>query len=157
MELFEAQVQAELEKRLNNLRDEDLLPIVSKRYAQLVEEHKQLQDEHEQVASDYARLTDAEGNYEMKDAAKLLKYKRSDGKQVGRNELFSFLRDLQVLNRNNTPSQSAVDNGWFDEVTGTYVQKGVEYPYVKTVVTPKGLERIRRFMEDSFETWWAGE
>lgn len=157
MDLFEAQVQHELEKRLNSLSDKDLLPIVSKRYAQLVEEHKQLTEEHEQVASDYARLTDAEGNYEMKDAAKLLKYKRSDGKQVGRTELFAFLRDLQVLNRNNTPAQIAVDKGWFDEITGTYVANGVEHPYVKTVVTPKGLERIRRFMEDSFEAWWAGE
>lgn len=154
-ELMQAQIDAAAEKKAQELlHDPKYLRL------QLFERTKELVETKQELASvsaDYTRLVDSEGNYAMKDAAKLLKYKRGDGKQVGRTELFAFLRDLQVLNRNNTPAQTSIDNGWLDEVTGTYVANGVEYNYVKTVVTPKGLERIRRFLEDSFEEWWGGK
>lgn len=158
-ELFEAQIEAAAQKRLQELLSDDkaIAQHLAKRNAQLLERVEQVTEERDAIASDYARLTDSEGNFDMKDAAKLIKYKRYDGKQVGRNELFMFLRDIQFLNRNNTPAQSVITEGWCDEVMGTYVAKGVEYNYVKTVVTPKGLERIRRLMEDGFDDWWSGK
>jgi phage antirepressor YoqD-like protein len=154
-DIFDAQVRLAAENMLQQMvKDPKML---SKFLFENTKELAKVTKERDEIAADYSRLTDAEGNYDMKDAAKLLKYKRNDGKQVGRTELFAFLRDLQFLNKNNTPSQSAVDNGWLDEITGTFVAKGVERSYVKTVVTPKGLKRIRRLLEDAFETWWVGE
>ena len=162
MDLFEAKVQAEVAKRLKTELDQlvnNPEMVISAYRAKLESTQYKLLEttkELETVSSDYTRLVDAEGNYDMKDAAKLLKYKRSDGKQVGRTDLFMFLRDINVLNKDNTPAQTAVDNGWLDEITGTFIIKGIEQVYVKTVVTPKGLERIRRFMESSFDEWWVG-
>jgi len=157
-DMYESQVAAAAEKRLEEFLNDDraIAQHLAKRNAYLVQRVEEVETERDMIAEDLTRLTDSEGNYEMKDAAKLLKYKRADGKQVGRTELFAFLRAMQFLNRNNTPAQSAVDNGWCDEVTGTYVRKGVEQNYVKTVVTPKGLDRIRRLTEDAFDDWWEG-
>lgn len=156
-ELYEAQIEAAAERRLKELLNDDraIAAHLARRNAELVDERDTAYAERDAIAADYSRLTDADGNYDMKDAAKLLKYKRNDGKQVGRTELFAFLRDMQFLNLNNTPAQSTVDNGWCDEVTSTYVRQGVEQVYVKTVVTPKGLEKIRRLMESAFDDWWA--
>ena len=162
MDLFESQVQIEVEKRikeeLRNIANNPDMVITAyknkleKTQVKLLETTKEL----ETVSNDYTRLVDADGNYAMKDAAKLLKYKRKDGKQVGRTNLFMFLRDINILNIDNTPAQTSIDNGWLDEVTGIFIRNGTEQIYVKTVVTPKGLERIRRFMESSFDEWWVG-
>lgn len=152
-DLFDAQVQKVAEDRVKSLLSDpnDLLRLLERQTRDLVRAKTELK----QVSTDYTRLTNADGNYDMKDAAKLLKYERGDGKQVGRTELFAFLRDIQFLNRNNTPAQTSIDNGWADEITGTYVQNGMERTYVKTVVTPKGLEKIRRLMESAFDEWWS--
>jgi len=155
-DLFEAQVQVAAEKRIKELLNDDkfVMAQLAKRNVVLVEELEKKEVELEAVSEDYARLTDASGNYAMKDAAKLLKFKRADGKQVGRTGVMAFLRAVQFLNLDKTPSQSSIDQGWLDEVTGTYVRNGSEQVYVKTVVTPRGLDRIRRLMEDAFDDWW---
>ncbi len=155
-DLFNAQVEVAAEKRVRELLEDDrfVMAQLARRNILLSEKLEKTEDELEALAADLTRLMDASGNYAMKDAAKLLKFRRADGKQVGRTELFAFLRDVQFLNRDNTPAQSGIDRAWFDEITGTYVVKGVENVYVKTVVTPKGLERIRRLMEDAFDDWW---
>lgn len=166
MDLFEAKVTALAEQMAQELLQKSLADPVklgaalqerNRQLAELREEHAVVVAERDEVASDLKRLTDSDGTYDMKDAAKLIKYKRADGKQVGRTEMFAFLRDVQFLNRDNTPSQSAIDQGWLDEITGTYVQNGVERPYVKTVVTPRGTQKIRRLMETAFDAWWSGE
>jgi len=159
-DLFDAQVQKVAEDRVREILSspKDLLKVVERQSREMIAMSRELTEtktELKTVSTDYSRLTNATGNYDMKDAAKLLKYQRADSKQVGRTELFAFLRDIQFLNRNNTPAQTSIDNGWADEITGTYTQDGVEQTYVKSVVTPKGLEKIRRMMESMFDEWWA--
>lgn len=165
-DLFEAKVNAIAEQMAKDMLKKSLsdpkalaqaLQERNLQLAELQEQHLGVVNELEEVSSDLRRLTDSDGTYDMKDAAKLIKFKRIDGKQVGRTELFCFLRDVQFLNQDNTPSQSAIDQGWLDEVTGTYTQNGIVKPYVKTVVTPKGTQKIRRLMESAFNSWWSGE
>ena len=153
-DLFDAQVQKVAEDRLKTILSDpnDLLRLLERQTRELVDAKAELR----QVSKDYSRLTDANGNYDMMDTAKLLKYRRADGKQVGRTELFAFLRDIQFLTRkkNNAPTQSSIDNGWADLVTGTFLKNGEQETYTKPVVTPKGLEKIRRLMESMFDEWW---
>jgi len=162
-DLFEAKVNALATEMAKDMLQKSLSDPVAlaralqERNTQLSElkvQYGKAKDELEEVSSDLRRLTDSDGKYDMKDAAKLIKYKRADGKQVGRTDLFAFLRDIQFLNQDSTPSQSAVENGWLDEITGTYTVNGVTKPYVKTVVTPKGTQKIRRLMESAFDSWW---
>jgi phage antirepressor YoqD-like protein len=163
-DLFEAEVTALAQKMAKDMLQESLSDPVAlaqalqERNAQLTalrKDHIKTKGELQEVSADLKRLTDSDGSYDMKDAAKLIKYKRADGKQVGRTELFAFLRDIQFLNKDNTPAQSSIDKGWLDEITGTFIMNGEPKPYVKTVVTPKGTQRIRRLMESAFDDWWS--
>jgi len=84
---------------------------------------------------------------EMSSVAKILNFK-----DMGRNKLFEYLRDRNVLRYNNEPYQRYVDSGCFKIIeqivkTGTYTIINN-----KTMVTQKGLDYIAKLLlEDGYE------
>jgi len=66
---------------------------------------------------------------------------------TGRNKLFQFLRDNNVLRYNNEPYQEYIDRGWFEIKVQVY-QNGLGNSRInnKTMVTPKGVQAIQKLL-----------
>lgn len=65
----------------------------------------------------------------------------------GRNKLFAFLRDSEVLMKNNLPYQRYLDAGYF-EVREVSTQRGdLTVNVTQTLVTPKGMDFIGRLLK----------
>lgn len=91
----------------------------------------------------WLRVSESDNTMEMSSVAKVLNYKG-----IGRNKMFKILRDIQILRHNNEPYQKYIDSDYFEiieqEVTtdyGTMVNR-------KTVVTQKGLDYIRKKLDE---------
>lgn len=79
---------------------------------------------------------------DMGEAAKVLNM------GIGRNKLFSLLREKGILQRNNQPYQEYVDRGWFRVVEVNYTRPdGSSCINLKTMVYQKGLVCIRKIVE----------
>jgi anti-repressor protein len=112
-----------------------------------------LQEKQQEIAQlkqsneTWEQIKTAENCIDMKEAAKVLKYPG-----IGRNKLFAILRSSQLLMSNNQPYQSYIDRGWFHVIE---VDKSESFGYgvmiSKTMVTPKGLEKIKELL-DEFDT-----
>ncbi len=63
---------------------------------------------------------------------------------IGRNSLFQILRDIGILMDNNLPYQKYINRGYFRVVERKYEKKGSTHIYIKTMVSQKGLDYIRR-------------
>lgn len=62
----------------------------------------------------------------------------------GRNNLFEFLRNEGILDRNNIPYQRYVDCGWFRVIEQAYTKNGEKHINFKTLVYQKGVDAIRK-------------
>lgn len=99
------------------------------------------------IAYDIAMGTDR--LIEMSAVAKVLSFRN-----MGRNNLFEYLKDKRVLRYNNEPYQSYVDAGYFKVVRQTYSIPGYggDGIYDKTMVTQKGVDYIGNLLtEDGYE------
>ena len=67
-------------------------------------------------------------------------------KGYGRNNLFEFLRNKNVLMRNNSPFQKYVDAGYFRIIEQRYQKNGEECINIKTLVYQKGMDYIRKIL-----------
>lgn len=87
----------------------------------------------------YDTAMNAKNNLTMMAVAKSLK--------IGRNKLFSLLREKKVLMENNMPYQSYLDRGYFEvrQYTITHFTSGLENK-VQTLVTPKGMAWIHTIL-----------
>ena len=65
-------------------------------------------------------------------------------KGLGRNNLFEFLRNKNILMRNNQPYQKYVDAGYFRIIEQRYQKNGEECINIKTLVYQKGIDFIRK-------------
>ena len=63
---------------------------------------------------------------------------------MGRNKLFSFLREKKVLNKRNEPYQEYVDKGYFRQIETSWEHNGTTHINLKTVVFQKGVDYIRQ-------------
>ena len=63
---------------------------------------------------------------------------------MGRNKLFSFLRENKILNRRNEPYQEYVDKGYFRQIETSWEHNGTTHINLKTVVFQKGVDYIRQ-------------
>lgn len=105
----------------------------------LREENAHLKAENET----WKRISDSKDNLEMSAVAKELNYPG-----IGRNKLFTILRDLKILRYNNEPYQEYMDRKYFviieQEVSageyGTIVNR-------KTHVTHAGIDYIRKTLD----------
>ena len=84
---------------------------------------------------------------EMAAVAKILNFR-----EMGRNRLFEYLRDRNVLRDNNEPYQRYVDSGCFKVIEQTVKTGSYTIINNKTMVTQKGLDYIRKLLkEDKYE------
>ena len=65
---------------------------------------------------------------------------------MGRNKLFAFLREKNILNKRNEPYQYFVDKGYFRQVESKWEHDGTIHINLKTVVFQKGLDFIRKLI-----------
>jgi phage regulatory protein, rha family len=69
-------------------------------------------------------------------------------KGLGRNKLFQYLRDKDILMSGNTPYQKYVDAGYFRLIETTWnTPNNDSMIYLKTVVYQKGLEFLSKVIE----------
>ncbi len=94
----------------------------------------------EPKAQFYDDVAGSKDSIEMGHVAKVLGIKR-----MGRNRLFSLLRDKKVLDKNNIPYQQFVDIGYFRVLVQKYtVSNGQTKINIKTMVFQKGIDFIVR-------------
>jgi prophage antirepressor-like protein len=92
----------------------------------------------------YRTVTDSKDAIPMSQVAKVLDM------GIGRNKLFSFLRERGVLMQDNEPYQEYIDNGWFRVVEQKYTRADGETRInIKTLVYQKGIEGIKRLLEEA--------
>jgi len=112
------------------------------------DQQEQIEAQQEKIAIDapkieaFEQLMDADGNAPMSKAAKIL--------GIGSIQLFKFLRENKILMKSdwNVPYQAYMNRGWFKIKVGTYLHKdGTPGASSTTMVTPKGIEGIRRLLK----------
>lgn len=91
----------------------------------------------------YDDVTGSTDTIDMKEVAKVLHIKG-----YGRNNLFEFLRNKKVLDRDNQPFQKYVDCGYFRIIESRFIlPTGETRINLKTVVFQKGLDYIRKLLK----------
>jgi phage antirepressor YoqD-like protein len=94
----------------------------------------------EPKAQFYDDVAGSKDSIEMGHVAKVLGIRR-----IGRNRLFSLLRDKKILDKNNIPYQQYVDQGYFRVLEQKYsVPSGEIKINIKTMVFQKGIDFIVR-------------
>ena len=89
----------------------------------------------------YDTVVGSDDTIDMSEVAKTLSL------GMGRNKLFQFLRDKEVLDGKNRPYQRYVDNGCFRLVESSFTTAyGDTHINLKTVVYQRGLDLIRRLV-----------
>lgn len=91
----------------------------------------------------YDTVTDTKGAYHMSEVAKLIEVPG-----IGRNNLFTFLREKNVLMENNQPYQHYVDSAHFRVIQNHFTNPktgGIELR-LTTLVYPKGVRLIRELL-----------
>jgi phage antirepressor YoqD-like protein len=89
------------------------------------------------AAQFYVDVTGSKDSIEMGQVAKIIDM------GMGRNQLFDFLREKNVLRQNNEPYQVYIDKGWFRVIEQKYqTVTGETRINIKTMVYNKGIEGI---------------
>lgn len=121
VEALEALIVAEKEKERLALENSDMKP----------------------KADFFDAVADSKDAIEIGQVAKVL-----DFPGIGRNKLFSILREKQLLMGNNIPYQRYIDNGYFRTVEQKYsMPDGETRISIKTLVYQRGVDAIRRLLE----------
>lgn len=109
----------------------------------VIEEQKQKLIEAEPKVEFYDTVTGSDTTIDLGQAAKVLNYKG-----LGRNKLFQYLRDKDILMSNNTPYQRYVDAGYFRLIETTWnTPNNDSMIYLKTVIYQKGLDFLSKVIE----------
>lgn len=107
-----------------------------------IEETKPLVDYAEQIQT-------ADTSIDMLTMAKLLSKKNI---KIGRNKLFEFLRNKNVLMKDNVPYGRYMDNGWFELQENVWRDSyGTKNISTTTLVTPKGQVGITNLVLKSIK------
>ena len=125
----------------------------ARRWAEEYEEKKALEAkiEEQKPLVEYAEHIQAsKAVIDMKSMANLAS---KNGIKIGRNKLFSFLRDRKILDRENIPYANYMDKEWFEVVESTYTFSNGEEKITKTtLVKPKGqlgiVRQLRKYYID---------
>lgn len=114
-------------------------------------------DQAEQIESQKKQLAEAKPKVEFfdavagsNDAIEIASVAKVLGiKGMGRNNLFSFLRDKKILMNNNQPYQTYVDRGYFRVLEQKFEKPtGETCINIKTLVYQSGIEFIRRQLHE---------
>jgi len=89
----------------------------------------------------YEKLMSSTDGVSIKEAAKVL--------GTGQNRLFGYLRGRRMIMSDNLPYQEHVDAGRFRVIEQKWTDSdGNVHPSPKTLITPKGMEYVRRLMKE---------
>ena len=117
----------------------------ARRWAEEYEEKKALEAkiEEQKPLVEYAEHIQASKDViDMKSMAKLAS---KNGIKIGRNKLFSFLRDRKILDRENIPYANYMNKEWFQVVESPYTFNNGDVKIIRTtLVSPKGQIGIIR-------------
>lgn len=123
----------------------------ARRWAEEYEEKKALEAkiEEQKPLVEYAEHIQASKDViDMKSMAKLAS---KNGIKIGRNKLFSFLRDRKILDRENIPYANYMDKEWFQVVESPYTFNNGDVKIIRTtLVSPKGQLGIVRQLRKYF-------
>ena len=122
----------------------------ARRWAEEYEEKKALEAkiEEQKPLVEYAEHIQASKDViDMKSMAKLAS---KNGIKIGRNKLFSFLRDRKILDRENIPYANYMDKEWFQVVESPYTFNNGDVKIIRTtLVSPKGqigiIRQLRKY------------
>lgn len=136
----------ELENKLNNnftipKTFGEALKLAYEQQMVIEEQNKLIENQKPKVIF-YDQVIQSDDTLDMNTVAKTLNFKG-----VGRNKMFSILRDNCILMKDNTPYQKYVDNGCFKIVEVNWVDRyGDSHIQTKTVVYQKGVEMISKLL-----------
>ena len=108
----------------------------------------------EELQNKVARLEPAaEFAYQIcssKDAIDIGNCAKVLNRNIGRNNLFEFLRNRKILQQDNIPYQKYIDNGYFRVIETKYtIPSGETKISLKTLVLQKGVAYINKLLRDS--------
>ncbi|EGC6704046.1 hypothetical protein H9W57_001041 [Campylobacter jejuni] len=69
--------------------------------------------------------------------------------KIGRNTIFSKLREIGILMHNNMPYQEYITRGYFKCVENAFTQNNIKRIYTKTMITAKGQDYLVRKLKDN--------
>ena len=85
-----------------------------------------------------------------KDAIDIGKCAKVLNRNIGRNNLFEFLRNKKVLQQDNIPYQKYIDSGYFRVIETKYtIPSGETKINLKTVVLQKGVAYINKLLREA--------
>ena len=114
--------------------------------AEMIEELQNKVSRLEPAANFAYQLCSSKDTIEIGECAKVL------NKNIGRNRLFEFLRNSNVLQSNNIPYQKYIDAGYFLVIESKYVTPNGETKIsLKTVVFQKGVVYINKLLSKAVE------
>ena len=114
--------------------------------AEMIEELQNKVSRLEPAANFAYQLCSSKDTIEIGECAKVL------NKNIGRNRLFEFLRNSNVLQSNNIPYQKYIDAGYFRVIESKYVTSNGETKIsLKTVVFQKGVAYINKLLSKAVE------
>lgn len=114
--------------------------------AEMIEELQNKASRLEPAANFAYQLCSSKDTIEIGECAKVL------NKNIGRNRLFEFLRNNNVLQSNNIPYQKYIDAGYFRVIESKYVTPNGETKIsLKTVVFQKGVAYINKLLSKAVE------
>ena len=117
--------------------------MLAAKQAEQIEQQTKLLTEQKPKVDFYEAVTGSSDTIDIASVAKVLNIKG-----FGRNNLFEFLRDKNILMQNNQPFQTFVDRGYFRVIESKYNKPdGSSHINLKTVVYQKGLDYIRKLLE----------
>lgn len=123
--------------------------IIASAMAILQARNEELKRQNEKLlpAAKFAyQLCSSKDTIEIGECAKVL------NKNIGRNRLFEFLRNSNVLQSNNIPYQKYIDAGYFRVIESKYVTPNGETKIsLKTVVFQKGVVYINKLLSKAVE------
>ena len=123
--------------------------IIASAMAILQARNEELKRQNEKLlpAANFAyQLCSSKDTIEIGECAKVL------NKNIGRNRLFEFLRNSNVLQSNNLPYQKYIDAGYFRVIESKYVTPNGETKIsLKTVVFQKGVAYINKLLSKAVE------
>lgn len=109
----------------------------------VIEEQQQKLIEAEPKVEFYDTVTGSDTTIDLGQAAKVLNYKG-----LGRNRLFQYLRDKDILMSGNTSYQKYVDAGYFRLIETTWnTPNNDSMIYLKTAIYQKGLDFLSKIIE----------
>ena len=111
-----------------------------------------LESLNRQIEADKPKVAFADhvaGSDSLIDMNTMSKLAKHNGIKIGQNRLFEWLRDNNILMKNNVPYQAYMERGYFEVREGSFTVNGETRLYHKTLITGKGqLFIIRKLLEE---------